>query len=210
MSRKILTSRDLEVIKFLEQTNLLITADQASRMFYWTKNKKSSLNIAQRRLQAAVELKQINRYRDYVNQSYVYYLERKPKGNSFDHKLMITEFLVHLSQEFEIIDIKTEFKGFEKDYNIRPDIFVTFRMYDKIFSALVECDNTKEFTNGEAYTKISKDKRSGKLKDILPYTTLIISCCKKQPIEKVLWVNSDFSNFSSIKNKLVVATEKKK
>ena len=33
-----LTSRDLELVQFLEQTKLYLTASQASRLFYWNGN----------------------------------------------------------------------------------------------------------------------------------------------------------------------------
>ena len=73
--KKHLTSRDVKLINFLEDTSLLITAKQAAMLFYKspTNNVKSSITVAQNRLKVAHELKQIKRYRDHIDQSFVYY-----------------------------------------------------------------------------------------------------------------------------------------
>ena len=78
--KKYLTSRDIKMINFLEDTSLLITAKQAAMLFYKspTNNTKSSITVAQNRLKVAHELKQIKRYRDHIDQSFVYYTGKKP------------------------------------------------------------------------------------------------------------------------------------
>ena len=73
--RRELTSRDLDLVQFLEQTKLYITSDQASRLFYWTGKPIYSLKNAQNRLRILnQELKQIKRFREYNTQSYAYYI----------------------------------------------------------------------------------------------------------------------------------------
>ena len=51
-NRKHLTSRDIKLIDFLEENNLIITAELAAQYFYRspTDNFKSALTVAQRRL----------------------------------------------------------------------------------------------------------------------------------------------------------------
>ena len=160
--KKYLTSRDIKMINFLEDTSLLITAKQAAMLFYKspTNNTKSSITVAQNRLKVAHELKQIKRYRDHIDQSFVYYTGKKP--TKLEHKLLITDFLVKFYNEFEVVSVETEFKGLEKTYGIRPDIYIVFRFGTHTVSTLVECDNTKGFTNGDVYLKVLEAKKNKK------------------------------------------------
>ena len=210
--KKYLTSRDIKMINFLEDTSLLITAKQAAMLFYKspTNNTKSSITVAQNRLKVAHELKQIKRYRDHIDQSFVYYTGKKP--TKLEHKLLITDFLVKFYNEFEVVSVETEFKGLEKTYGIRPDIYIVFRFGTHTVSTLVECDNTKGFTNGDAYSKIMKDKRAKKISYILPYPLLIISCTDKKNEHEFqpTTVKTDFTDFSKIKFALIRAYDNKK
>ena len=210
--KKHLTSRDIKMINFLEDTSLLITAKQAAMLFYKspTNNTKSSITVAQNRLKVAHELKQIKRYRDHIDQSFVYYTGKKP--TKLEHKLLITDFLVKFYNEFEVVSVETEFKGLEKTYGIRPDIYIVFRFGTHTVSTLVECDNTKGFTNGDVYSKIMKDKRAKKISYILPYPLLIISCTDKKNEHEFqpTTVKTDFTDFSKIKFALIGVYENKK
>ena len=210
--KKYLTSRDIKMINFLEDTSLLITAKQAAMLFYKspTNNTKSSITVAQNRLKVAHELKQIKRYRDHIDQSFVYYTGKKP--TKLEHKLLITDFLVKFYNEFEVVSVETEFKGLEKTYGIRPDIYIVFRFGTHTVSTLVECDNTKGFTNGDVYSKIMKDKRAKKISYILPYPLLIISCTDKKNEHgfQPTTVKTDFTDFSKIKFALIGVYENKK
>lgn len=210
--KKHLTSRDVKLINFLEDTSLLITAKQAAMLFYKspTNNVKSSITVAQNRLKVAHELKQIKRYRDHIDQSFVYYTGKKP--TKLEHKLLITDFLVKFYNEFEVVSVETEFKGLEKTYGIRPDIYIVFRFGTHTVSTLVECDNTKGFTNGDVYSKIMKDKRAKKISYILPYPLLIISCTDKKNEHEFqpTTVKTDFTDFSKIKFALIRAYDNKK
>ena len=210
--KKYLTSRDIKMINFLEDTSLLITAKQAAMLFYKspTNNTKSSITVAQNRLKVAHELKQIKRYRDHIDQSFVYYTGKKP--TKLEHKLLITDFLVKFYNEFEVVSVETEFKGLEKTYGIRPDIYIVFRFGTHTVSTLVECDNTKGFTNGDVYSKIMKDKRAKKISYILPYPLLIISCTDKKNEHEFqpTTVKTDFTDFLKIKFALIGVYENKK
>ena len=210
--KKYLTSRDIKMINFLEDTSLLITAKQAAMLFYKspTNNTKSSITVAQNRLKVAHEVKQIKRYRDHIDQSFVYYTGKKP--TKLEHKLLITDFLVKFYNEFEVVSVETEFKGLEKTYGIRPDIYIVFRFGTHTVSTLVECDNTKGFTNGDVYSKIMKDKRAKKISYILPYPLLIISCTDKKNEHEFqpTTVKTDFTDFSKIKFALIRAYDNKK
>ena len=119
-NRKHLTSRDIKLIDFLEENNLIITSELAAKYFYRspTDNHKSALTVAQRRLNICCELGQLKRYRDHIDQCYVYYVGRRP--SKIEHRLMITEFLINMHRKYEIVKFKVEFKDLESQYSIRP------------------------------------------------------------------------------------------
>lgn len=193
-----LTSRDLELIRYCEK-NFLINAEIASRLVYWTKNEKSSLNIAQRRLKEIVkQQKQVKRVREYIGQSYTYYIGKNPTKTK--HRLMVSDFLSRMVADgFEIVleETQVEYKGLEERYNIRPDLLVTFMYGNKKYQAFVEVDLTKEFSNTKVYEKIYNDAINGKF--TMDYPFAIISVCNKKPDGRFIWIKTDWSNFSNIK-----------
>lgn len=193
-----LTTRDLRVIRYLEK-NFLINAEIASRLVYWTKNEKSSLNVAQKRLKEMYRLKQVKRVREYVGQSYTYYLSKAPTKSK--HRLMMTDFISRMvASGFEIdLDLtEVEWKGVEDQFSIRPDVLVTFTYNEKIYHLLVEIDLTKEFTNGKKYERLINAKRNGELKGILDGIVGVVSVCDKKPDFNCIWMKTDFSNFSNL------------
>ena len=193
-----LTTRDLEVIRYLEK-NFLINAEIALRLVYWTKNEASSLNIAQKRLKEMFRLKQVKRVREYVGQSYIYYLSKAPTKSK--HRLMMTDFISRMvASGFEIdLDLtEVEWKGVEDQFSIRPDVLVTFTYNEKIYHLLVEIDLTKEFTNGKKYERLINAKRNGELKGILDGIVGDVSVCDTKKDVNCIWMKTDFSNFSNL------------
>ena len=193
-----LTTRDLTVIRYLEK-NFLLDADILSRLVYWTGNEHYSLNASRRRLKAMTDLKQVKRMRQYVSQSYVYYLGKLP--SKVEHRLAMSDFLSQMAVNgFEILleETEVEFKALEKMYHVRPDMLVTFKYHDKVYQALVEIDLTKQFTNADKYKKVIEAKRGGELKGILDYPLAVVSVCNKRPEDlKCVWIKPDWSNFSN-------------
>lgn len=193
-----ITTRDLEVIRYCEK-NFLINADIASRLVYWTKNEASSLNIAQRRMRELFKLKQLKRVREFVGQSYTYYIGKIPTKTA--HRLMMTDFLSRMVMNGFKIDLdqtESEYKELEERFGIRPDMLVTFNYADKTYQALVEIDLTKPFSNAEAYERILRAKRNGELGHLLPYPLAVISICDTKPDFNCIWIKTDWSNFSNL------------
>lgn len=196
-----LTTRDLEVVRYCEK-NFLINAEIASRLIYWTKNEASSLNIAQRRMRELYQLKQIKRVREFVGQSYTYFLGKTPTKTA--HRLMMTDFLSRMAVNGFKIDLdhtETEWKGLEQRFGVRPDMLVTFTYNDRIYQLLVEIDLTKEFSNAKKYERIINAKRNGELKGILDGAIGVVSVCDKKPNAeefKPIWIKTDWSNFSNL------------
>ena len=195
------TTRDLQVIRYLEK-GFLLNAEICSRLIYWTKNEKASLNIAQRRLRELYKLKQVKRVREFVGQSYTYYLDKAPTKTK--HRLAMADFLSRCEMNGFHVDLENtfiEWKGLEQRFGIRPDLLVTFEYANKTYQLLVEVDLTKEFSNGSKYAKVFKERREGLLGNILPHTLGVISVCDKQPEDKEfkpIWIKTDYSNFSNL------------
>lgn len=193
-----LTTRDLQVVRYLEK-NFLINAEIASRLVYWTKNEKSSLNVAQKRLKEMYRLKQVKRVREYVGQSYTYYLSKAPTKTK--HRLMMTDFLSRCEMNGFKVDIEqteVEWKGLEDQFGIRPDILVTFTYNERVYQLLVEIDLTKEFSNATKYERVVNAKKNGELKGVLDGTLGIVSVCEKKPDFNCIWIKPDWSNFSNL------------
>lgn len=193
-----ITTRDLEIIRYCEK-NFLINADIASRLVYWTKNEASSLNIAQRRMRELFKLKQLKRVREFVGQSYTYYIGKTPTKTA--HRLMMTDFLSRMVMngfEIDLDQTESEYKELEERFGIRPDMLVTFNYADKTYQALVEIDLTKPFSNSEAYERILRAKRNGELGHLLPYPLAVISICDTKPDFNCIWIKTDWSNFSNL------------
>ena len=196
-----LTTRDLQVIRYLEK-NFLINAEIASRLVYWTKNETSSLNTSQKRLKQIFLHKQAKRVREFVGQSYTYYLGKAPVKTK--HRLMMTDFLSRLEINGFSIDLdhtEVEWKGLEERFGVRPDMLVTFNYNDHVYQLLVEIDLTKEFSNAKKYERIINAKRNGELQGVLDGAIGVVSVCDKKPSTegfKPIWIKTDWSNFSNL------------
>ena len=196
-----ITTRDLEIVRYLEK-NFIVNAEIASRLVYWTKNEQSSLNISQRRLRELHKLKQVKRIREFVGQSYTYYLGKTPTKTK--HRLMMTDFLSRCEQVGFHIDLdrtEVEWKGLEEKFGIRPDMLVTFTYADQVFQLLVEIDITKDYSNATKYAKVYKALVNRELSHIFDGSVAFVSVCDKKPeVEgfKPIWIKTDFSNFSNL------------
>ena len=193
-----ITTRDLQVIRYLEK-GFLLNADICSRLIYWTKNEATSLNIAQRRLRELFKLKQVKRVREFVGQSYTYYLDKAPSKTK--HRLMMSNFLSMLTINGFEVDLENtfiEWKGLEQRFRVRPDLLVTFNYGDSSYQLLVEIDITKEFTNADKYRRLLQAKVNGELTNQLPHQLAVVSICDKKPNFQCIWMKTDFSNFSNL------------
>ena len=173
-----ITERDMKLIKYLED-GMILTTSIASDLIYHTSNKKSSLNIAQRRLNNLYKSKQINRKRDSIRNNYVYYIGKAP--TKLEHRLKIAEFISKLNTiGFEIVSVQLEFSELQKTYNFRPDIVIVVTYHKRIATFIVEIDLTKPFSNIDKYNKLMLDRKN-KIKTPLPsYPLIVVSVCDKQ------------------------------
>ena len=206
--RRELTSRDLDLVQFLEQTKLYITSDQASRLFYWTGKPLYSLKNAQNRLRILCEeLKEIKRFREYNTQSYAYYI-KSVAPRMHKHKLANTEFLSYfvLIPGVEVVDIIHEWSELEKDYHMRPDLRVEFYYNDELYVMIVEVDVGKSFHNDAKYCHLLDEiVKRPHLQELFPQgRTFIVNVCDRPPKASfpLWWVKHDMTGLDKIEKML--------
>jgi hypothetical protein len=129
----------------------------------------------------------------------IYYCDKKPK--TFEHKLTMSEFLAKMSTNgFKIIDVDIEYKGFEEEYHLRPDMRIITEYYNEKYVIIVEVDITKEFSNMDKYNLLVDNIRKGQHRDCVPYPFLIVSVCNRKPQVtgscNPLHIRKDLSDFS--------------
>lgn len=204
-----LTARDMEIVKFLEQTGLPLTASQVSRLWFYSGNEKSALVCAQRRLLALYKSKKVSRIREYVAQEYVYFLNKIP--SQLKHKQLMVDFLCHLKMnQFKILDVQIEWKAIEQSYKVRPDLFLTVEYKTKKYNLICEVDNTKQFDN-KKYERLTAHMNTDKsLHTLIQYSVMIVSLCDSKPspikrpngLYQPVWITTDFNNFANLINRV--------
>ncbi len=199
-----LTTRDIQVINFLESTHLIMTSEQIARYFYRTKMEQTThslINIANTRLKVMIKTKNLKRVREFNNQRYIYYLQKKSPKRS-QHKLIMSEFIVKLKENgFVINKVELEYKALQQNYHLRPDMRLELEYYGLKFVAIVEVDHTKTFTNEEKYRRLMINRATNPIvQEALTQNCMLISVCDKKPDMKgVQWIKSDMSNFTKFK-----------
>lgn len=143
-----LTTRDLQVIEFLNEYKVATTSTIQHFFF-------PSLSMCHKRLKVMVDANEIKRIRNHINMEYVYY-KKKPK--QLRHSLMVTEFYRNFSKKHKVITFKLEpILG-----DIRPDsVFGYMNGQEKKLGLLeVELSNKgfnylkyEKFYSSEAYKK---------------------------------------------------------
>ncbi|WP_099192258.1 hypothetical protein [Tepidibacter mesophilus] len=187
-----ITKRDQLMLDFLKEVKIAKTFT-LSDMFY------PSLRVAQRRLKTLYDNKVIKRYREYVGQEYIYYIDRKP--NQTKHSLLLTDFIRELNKinNIEIIKVKKELTL----SNVRADGFVAFKYNENTYIACIEIEISNNKFNTKKYEELylSQD-----YKKYLPTFPIILGITNKK-IESskyfdVLKIKTDFSNMNDLLSKL--------
>lgn len=205
-----LTTRDIEIVRFIEETGLPLTATQAAKLWFWNGNEKSALVCAQRRLLALFKSKKVSRVRQFVGQEYIYYLNKVP--GQLEHKQLMVDFLCQLNMnQFKILDVQVEWKAIEQSYRVRPDLFLTVEYQTKKYNLICEIENTKVF-DSKKYEKFTANMNEDKtLHALIPHPVMIIAICNSKPtpirrsngMYAPVWTKTDFSNFSNLIYRLV-------
>lgn len=203
-----ITTRDAQVVNFIEDTQLLMTATQIARYFYKTSNSKSMesvMVIARRRLSILAKGHYLKRMRDFVGQEYIYYQAKRPP-KKVDHKLLMAEFLTTMKENHIVVkEIKLEFKDLQEKYKLRPDLRIVMDFNGLEVVAFVEVDRTKTFSNSDKYIHLIKSHKTDEnVRKALTSNFILISVCDKKPtMDNVFWIKTDMSNFSKFKFELM-------
>jgi hypothetical protein len=170
------TERDDLVISYLTEFKAATTTT-LSELFY------PSLRIAQRRLKALCEDKQIKRTREHINTDYIYYI-KKPK--QLKHRVLLTNF--HREAK-KIVDI-AHFETGVKYGGIIPDGFIAYSSKGKNYIAFIEIQISNWPLNLKKYKMFN-------YREYFPVMPLIIVISNKQ-MKGVLQIKEDLSNIREV------------
>lgn len=145
----ILTSRDKEILKFIE-CHHSVTIDQTAKIFY--KDKKEAYQMARKRLKDLQNNNYIKRYRENQRCECIYYINKKLSPHNL--KLMdVYAELVNAGAKIELF--KKEFNISTDKNNYRIDALLEFEYDDYFYTFFVEVDYT-HFSSIKRFEEIFK------------------------------------------------------
>lgn len=103
-----MTERDMEAIELLKKVGVA-TREQIHQVVY----QNTHINVPMRRLKILVDNKELKRAYYNLgghNNSYVYYLNKKPSQRLISHNLMIAEFITKVMTICEVTEAETSYK----------------------------------------------------------------------------------------------------
>lgn len=148
-----LTSRDKKIIKFMENTSLGLTINQAALM-YWPK--KFGYDYARLRLRKLWERGVLKRYTNDYSDELIYYFEKKP---SFHKNAILNVYANFVSAGYNITHFKSEQPWMNGKYI--SDGFLIAENDKEIRIAIIEVDHSN-ITNMKKYEDLFE---SGELQD---------------------------------------------
>lgn len=176
-------NRDKELIKFLDESQVILTTEEIADLFYTASTKNSSITIARRRLKILSELGYINCIKGSMGESNKFCSISYTHVEPNKHQKMINDFIVNFCLNFDVEKIIKEYSYFREIYSLQCDIRIDFNYKGYHLTALIECDRTKNFTSLDKYTKVLKN--INEYKNELPYDVIVIAHCKKTPDHNV-------------------------
>lgn len=183
-----ITTRDIEVLEFLETYKVANTSTMQELFF-------PSLSACQKRLKFLFDEKRLNRLRDNINNEYVYYYKKCPK--QLKHSLLVTDFYRELHKHATNINFKIE----PTLGNIRPDAVVAYIHNNKKKLILLEIEISNKGFDYEKYDKFYSTGLYREFFPIMPTVFAVGDNIKKIPGEtKVIYkhIATNFLNIQSI------------
>lgn len=176
-----LTSRDFEIISFVQELKLAST-DTIAQSFFPT------LNSCRKRLKIIIEQGYLRRSRDIVSAQYVYY---KSKPKQFRHSLLVSDFYRELSKAAKIRRFKTE-----PTYDdIRPDAIIGYEINDVKYLGLLEVEISNKGLDLYKYNRLYANERYKKFFPTMPII-FVVSDIKSLPPTpyKTVLIDTGFKN----------------
>ena len=188
MKRIILTKRDQEIIKFLNDYKCANTSTIANIFF------NGSKRPCNRRLKNLKEHGFINSSQEFVCLEMVHYIGRRPL--QIIHSTILTNFIGELyKNNIEVLKSKIEFKI----DNVRSDLILVCKVDGKTKIFFIEVCNTKKFD----LNKYVKLKINNKWKEYFPiFPSIIVISNKPYEANKdinIIGMDLDLNNFDVIK-----------
>jgi hypothetical protein len=187
-----LTKRDHEIIRFIEDFNLANTSNIKDMFF-----PKAQLQSCQKRLAKLYKQGHIKRDRGNINADYMYYLGKRPQ--QIEHSAMRLDFFMKAYRTFDIYEFQTEYII----DNIKSDAYFELEYKGKDYGLFLEV----QLSNGFDQDKYEKLYFSGKWREHWDTFPCIIVLTNrnikiKQSSLKFIIMDTDNMDMNLIKNVL--------
>ncbi len=181
-----ITKRDLEVIKFIEQFKVARTSTIQELFF-------PSLLVAQKRLKTITEHGFLKRDRAIINQEYFYYI-KKPR--QLIHSILLTDFYreIHkLGLQIEYFDNEVTLE------DIRPDGLLAYRYKDRAYISFIEVEISNKGLDIDKYKRLYA---TGIYKAYFPSFPMIIAitnqCVENIKDFRIIQIKEDLANINEV------------
>ena len=146
-----LTDRDMEVLQFIKDYKCADT-ETIQTLFF------KSQATCEKRMRKLVEARKLNRYRQDILHSYVYYKGQRP--TNIKHSLAISKVYSLLSNCYQVVKAKREYEFKYLNMTQRGDLLVVIKVKDKLIPLIIEIELCKtykykydEFIHNKYYQK---------------------------------------------------------
>lgn len=173
-----ITSRDLEVVDFLNEYKVASTSTIQELFF-------PSLLTCQKRLKILSDEKRIKRIRDNINNQYIYFTKNHKQ---LRHSLLVTDFYRELHKRTsEVLAFKIEpVLG-----DIRPDAVMGYKINGKGYLGLLEIEISNKGFKADKYN----DFFDGGFKKYFPSCPYIFVVTKQEIPARFIKISINFSDF---------------
>ena len=132
-----MTQRDYEILSFIKEYKCADT-ETLQRLFFPSKA------TAEKRLRKLCEANKLNRYREDILHSYVYYKGQRP--TNLKHSLALSQVYSLFQKSFNVVKCRREWECKYYSKTLRPDLLVVIKKYDRLYPIIIECELTKSYS----------------------------------------------------------------
>ena len=178
-----LTQRDIEIINFIKEYKIADTETLTTLFF-------PSQATCEKRLRKLVEARKLNRYREDILHSYVYYKGQRP--TNIKHTLAISKVYSMLSSCYQIVKCRREYEFRYLNKCLRADLFVVIKVKDKLIPIIVEVELCKTYKH--KYDDFINSKYYQKYFPIEPIIVVVSNNSPKYTVGQVMQVKLNEMN----------------
>ena len=146
-----MTERDMQVLDFIKEYKCADT-ETLTKLFF------VSQATCEKRMRKLVEARKLNRYRQDILHSYVYYKGQRP--TNIKHSLLMSKVYSILHSSYQVVKCRREYEFKYLNKTQRADLMCVIRLDNKLIPIIVEVELCKtykykyeEFIHSKYYQK---------------------------------------------------------